>query len=429
MHQKSARVYTFGPFRLNPSEQQLLRDGCVIPLTPKVLALLQVLVENAGHLVGRDELVRTVWPDTFVEEGNLSRCVSVLRKALADGTASDGCIETVPKAGYRFIAEVSASYVAEAQLTPGAPSRPSGEPIPPAGLRHRGGDLRGHARTALIVVVGIAGLGALAYTTWRLAVASPPQFGRSVVPNHRQVTFTGTDTSPAISTDGRFIAYVSDDPPNRHVTVRELDGGQPVIVATSTEAGMLRWSPDGTQVMFFLRGPDRNGMFVAPRTGGALQQIAPGLHRSCWSPDGRTIATVQPFVGRVKLLNVQTGATQLLTLQGKHDWFWDIDWSPAGDRLLTVSRHPEGRYQIVTFQADGGNQRTIVEDPAEIPSARWSPRGDAIYYSRRADQTASIFKIHVSGAADGFVASASPLVTGLKSNGFFEISADGQRLT
>jgi Tol biopolymer transport system component/DNA-binding winged helix-turn-helix (wHTH) protein len=429
MHQKSARVYTFGPFRLNPSEQQLLRDGCVIPLTPKVLALLQALVENAGHLVGRDELLRTLWPDTFVEEGNLSRCVSVLRKALADDTAPDGYIETVPKAGYRFIAEVSASYEAEAQVNPAPASRPSPASIPPDWLRHGGGDLRGYLRTALIALIGIAGLGALAYTMMRQTVATPPQIGRAVVPNHRQVTFTGTDRSPAISADGRFIAYVSDDSPNRHVTVRELDGGQPVIIATSAEAGMLRWSPDGAQLLFFLRGLDRTGMYVAPRTGGAMQQIAPAPYRSCWSPDGRTIATVQPFVGQVQLLNTETGAKELLRLEGRHDWFWDIDWSPAGDRLLTVSRHPEGRYQILTFQADGRNQRIIVEDRAEIPSARWSPRGDAIYYSRRADQTASIFKIQDPRAGDGRVSSASPLVTGLESNGFFEISADGQRLT
>src|SRR5262245_50599830 len=323
MHQKSARVYRFGPFRLNPSEQQLLRDGRVIPLTPKVLALLQALVENAGHLVGRDELLRTLWPDTFVEEGNLSRCVSVLRKALEDDTAPDGYIETVPKAGYRFIAEVFASYEAEAQLNPGLASRPAPESIPPDWLRHRGGDLRGYLRTALIALIGIAVLGALAYTMWRQAVATPPQFGRAVVPNHRQVTFTGTDGSPAISADGKFIAYVSDDSPNRHVTVRELDGGQPVIVATSAEAGMLRWSPDGMQLMFFLRGPDRTGMYVAARTGGALQQIAPAPYRSCWSPDGRTIATVQPFVGQVQLLNTETGAKELLRLEGRHDWFWD----------------------------------------------------------------------------------------------------------
>jgi Tol biopolymer transport system component/DNA-binding winged helix-turn-helix (wHTH) protein len=429
MHQKSARVYTFGPFRLDPTEQQLLRDGRLIPLTPKVLALLQVLVENAGHLVGRDELIRTVWPDTFVEEGNLSRCISVLRKALAGGAESDGYIETVPKSGYRFIADVTSSYVAEARLdlNRSVPASTAPASQPPTRDLLRG--LRGQVRTALIACIGIAALSALAYTTWLLAAARPAPLGQSVVPNHWQVTFTGTDASPAISPDGKFIAYVSDDPPRRHVTVREVGGGQPVIIATSTAAGMLRWSPDGSQVMFFLRGPDRNGVYVAPRAGGTLQQIAPGPYRSCWSPDGRTIATVQPFVGRVRLLNQQTGASQILSLQGQHQWFWDIDWSPDSNRLLTVSQNRQGAFQMVTIQVDGRNQRTVVEDSREIPSARWSPRGNAIYYSRRVDQTTSIFKIRLSSTGDALAASASALLTGLESDGFFEISADGQRLT
>jgi Tol biopolymer transport system component len=91
-----------------------------------------------------------------------------------------------------------------------------------------------------------------------------------------------------------------------------------------------------------------------------------------------------------------------------------------------VSQNPQGRFSVLTIQSDGSNQRTIVQDDAEIPSARWSPGGDAIYYSRRPDRTASIFKIRLPGA--GMVGSSSPLVTGLESNGFFEVSADGDRL-
>jgi Tol biopolymer transport system component/DNA-binding winged helix-turn-helix (wHTH) protein len=417
MHQKSSRVYTFGPYRLIPSEQQLQRDGRVIPLTPKVFAILQILVENAGHLVGRDELIRSVWPDTFVEEGNLSRGISVLRKVLDDGGGDSRYIETVPKTGYRFVADVSACFVPEARPEPtwSAPETPS---------RHRAGY---HLRAVAVVAIVLAGLGGFAYATWRLTMAAPPAPRGVAAPSHRQLTYTGTDASPAISADGQFIAYVSDAPPSRQVMVREVAGGQPITVATSTEAGMLRWAPDGSRLLFFLRGPDHNGIYVAPRSGGPLQKIAPGPHRSCWSPDGRTIATVQPFVGKVRLVDQQTGTDRVLTLEGRHGWFWDIDWSPDGSRLLLVSQNPQGHFAILTIQTDGRNQRTILEDTQEIPAARWSPRGDAIYHSRRPDHTASIFKIRLSG--DGAAGPASPLVTGLESNGFFELSADGNRLT
>jgi len=95
-------AYEFGPFRLVPSEHALLRDGQPVPLRPKVFDLLLYLIERHGHLVGKDELMAAVWPEQFVEEGNLNKNVSMARQALGEGT----WIETVPKRGYRFVAEV-----------------------------------------------------------------------------------------------------------------------------------------------------------------------------------------------------------------------------------------------------------------------------------------------------------------------------------
>lgn len=103
----SGRVYEFGPFRLEPAERRLLREGAPIVLTPKVLDLLIALVERSGHLVSKDELLRKVWPDSFVEEANLSVNIAVLRRAIGDGPQSSRkYIETIPRVGYRFIAPV-----------------------------------------------------------------------------------------------------------------------------------------------------------------------------------------------------------------------------------------------------------------------------------------------------------------------------------
>jgi DNA-binding winged helix-turn-helix (wHTH) protein/TolB-like protein len=98
------RVYAFGAFSVDPSERLLLRHGQSIPLTPKAFDTLLVLVRNSGHLVTREELMRAVWPDTFVEEAGLTRNISVLRKAL--GGSDEEYIETLAKRGYRFVAEV-----------------------------------------------------------------------------------------------------------------------------------------------------------------------------------------------------------------------------------------------------------------------------------------------------------------------------------
>jgi DNA-binding winged helix-turn-helix (wHTH) protein/TolB-like protein len=99
-------AYVFGVFRLEPAEQRLLRDGSPVPLTPKVLKTLVVLVENAGRLVPKETLMERIWPDTFVAEVTLAHNVSVLRKTLGDASGGRPWIETVAKNGYRFLGEV-----------------------------------------------------------------------------------------------------------------------------------------------------------------------------------------------------------------------------------------------------------------------------------------------------------------------------------
>ena len=99
-------TYRFGPFRLEIRERRLSRGDEVIPLRGKVFDTLSVLVENAGRLVTKQELLDAVWPETTVEENNLNHNVSVLRKALGERATGQHYIETVPKVGYRFAAQV-----------------------------------------------------------------------------------------------------------------------------------------------------------------------------------------------------------------------------------------------------------------------------------------------------------------------------------
>ena len=99
-------LFEFGPFQLDPANHLLLRQGQPISLPPKAFDTLLLLVQRRGALLEREELLKTVWPDTFVEENNLTHYISMLRKALGEGEAGDSFIETVPKLGYRFVAEV-----------------------------------------------------------------------------------------------------------------------------------------------------------------------------------------------------------------------------------------------------------------------------------------------------------------------------------
>ena len=104
---KNRRYFEFGEFLLHESERTLFRNGTAVQLTPKAFDTLLKLVENAGSLVEKDEIMRAVWPDSFVEETGLARNISVLRKVLGKDEGSEKFIETVPKRGYRFVAEVS----------------------------------------------------------------------------------------------------------------------------------------------------------------------------------------------------------------------------------------------------------------------------------------------------------------------------------
>src|SRR3954454_21884585 len=106
MSNHSKRLLAFAGFELDPGEGLLYKDGALVPLPPKALQTLLVLVDSGGRLVTKDELMKAVWPDTFVEEHNLTLNVHTLRKALNVKGAAERFIETIPRRGYRFIATV-----------------------------------------------------------------------------------------------------------------------------------------------------------------------------------------------------------------------------------------------------------------------------------------------------------------------------------
>ena len=122
-------VYEFGSFRFEPGESRLLRDGRQVPLAPQALETLLALVERNGSLVTKQELMERVWPDRFVEENSLAKCVSELRKALGDRRTGPCYIETVPRRGYRFVAPLSETGGAPPPPPPRFGGAPAGDPI------------------------------------------------------------------------------------------------------------------------------------------------------------------------------------------------------------------------------------------------------------------------------------------------------------
>ena len=107
MTRQSQNIYEFGPYRFDAAKRLLLRGGEVVPLTPKCFEILLVFVENSGEVIEKEDLMNRVWPDSYVEEGNLTYNISVLRKALGERTNEHLYIVTVPGRGYQFVAPVS----------------------------------------------------------------------------------------------------------------------------------------------------------------------------------------------------------------------------------------------------------------------------------------------------------------------------------
>ena len=131
MSAETRRFYEFGNFRLDPDAKTLFCESRPVSLTPKVFDTLQYFVEHAGRLLEKEELMQRLWQDRFVEESNLTFNIKMLRRALNDDAHQPRFIETIPRRGYRFIAEVT-----EHPAQPGFPAEPktvAAEATPPAG--------------------------------------------------------------------------------------------------------------------------------------------------------------------------------------------------------------------------------------------------------------------------------------------------------
>ena len=146
MSEQQARFMEFGPFRLDVVRRRLLNEGRAVPLTSKVFDTLLALVEGGGEVVEKEDLMKKVWPDSFVEEGNLTQNISVLRKTLGESPGAHRYIVTVPRVGYRFVAGVkrlspdtSPPTAAPTEVTASAPD-PSLAVLPFRLLAHAGGE-------------------------------------------------------------------------------------------------------------------------------------------------------------------------------------------------------------------------------------------------------------------------------------------------
>ena len=286
MSLKTNNFYDFGNFRLDLAEKVLLRDGEIVSLTPKVFETLRVLVENAGHLLEKDELMRKIWQDRFVEESNLTFNIKTLRKALGDDASRPRFIETVPRRGYRFIAAVRENVPANA----------------PADSRHdtpNFSNLRKlllSAAVLMIVTVFIAMWYArTASRASGLPILSAPFAAEKLTTN-------GKTMHAVISADGKNVVYTQGTGSDRQsVWLRQFETGNSVEIVPPTDDSYygLALSPDGN-FLYFVRAPKtvarQFDIYRVSIFGGIPAKISGDTDG--WisiSPDGKQISFVRCY--------------------------------------------------------------------------------------------------------------------------------------
>ena len=334
------RQFRFGEFLLDTKEKVLRYENTPVPLTPKALLLLETLVSNHGHIVEKDRLMKTVWPDSFVEEGNLSFTVNLLRKALADNKQEPRFIETVPKRGYRFIGKVNESVTNHR-------SRPA--------VSHR----KPYVLLSLLVIsiVGIFGIGFV----WFFDHGGSAQKHTKLT----RLTNTGKVTNVAITPDGMNIVYAREEDRGEALWLRQIDSGNETQILPAAEVQFV-------------------GLTVSPKNDYAYYSVF----------------TKNDAILTLSRVPIRGGQPESLSSVATDI---SVAFSPDGGRFaFTEGTSSLDETYLKTADADGTNQQVLITtkgDKRRFPIFRasplsWAPDGKAIACAIRVtDESGTFFKI------------------------------------
>jgi Tol biopolymer transport system component/DNA-binding winged helix-turn-helix (wHTH) protein len=407
MSQQTNGIYEFGSFRLDAQERLLQRNGVTISLTPKAFDLLLALVERHGRLVEKEELFQTVWPDTIVEESNLTYNISHIRKALGDGENGQKFIETVPKRGYRFAApvrEISRAVAGDLSEAASPASAVPAENVRPSERRRRW-PLMLMVAGALIVVASGA--------VWWIAFRHAP-----VLPAPKITPFTtlpGNESKPSFSPDGNQMAFVwgGEKGENFDIYVKQI-GNESLHRLTNDTAidAAPRWSPDGRYIAF----TRQNGLYLISPLGGAERKIATLSSPFSllfagdpdWSPDGEWLAVSswnppqEPETLSLFLVERETGEKKKLTSPQagtRGDRF--PAFSPDGKTLAFFRFISDAVGDLYLVSVAGGEPKRMTFDDAGAIYPTWTPDGrDILFLSTRdGASTAGLWRIPATGGA------------------------------
>jgi Tol biopolymer transport system component/DNA-binding winged helix-turn-helix (wHTH) protein len=459
-------IYTFGPYRLDPSERLLSRDGTTLALTPKAFDLLVYLVERHGRLVEKATLMSALWPDTIVEEANVAYNISALRKALGDDRGDAKFIETVPTRGYRFVAPVveapSASNfpdfrgrrlgfvvarlvatvvvgsAAAAWLLLRSPGRPDAPPMRLVPLTTLTG-LEGEPTFSPEGEQVAFSWNGAKQDNWDIYVT---MIGSSEV--RRLTSDPAVETQPAWSRDSRQIAYLRERRTGTTIQLVSVLGGIDRKVSDFPGADSIDWSRDGHWLVVgrpggeSLPGPSR-GIYLVPVDGGDPRPLIaspPGVadFQPAVSPDGRQLAYVScshaPAAGvsawtRCAIHLVDVDGARVISaprrLTSQLPFIASVSWARDGSDVIYAGEDESG-VQTLWRVGAGGTHRPERIELAGI--AAWSPATalsrDRLAFTRTSEDT-DIYRFEAGRPAQLLVGSTFEEIEP-------RLSQDGRRL-
>jgi eukaryotic-like serine/threonine-protein kinase len=372
--------WEFDKFRLLPDKRLLLSDGAPVPLMAKAFDTLVLLLEKRDRVVSKDELLHAIWPDVVVEEGNLTQQIFLLRKALGETAQHPRYILTVPGHGYRFTAPVT-------ELSPDVER--SGQVAPVEGTLVAGAR-SGQRRTVFVTILGglVVAAVVLAFVSRRTRLAEGKWLDPASVQMQR-ITETGKATYGAMSSDGKYVAYVENDGDEYSLHVQQVaTGGRTTVIPRQSQMlTYLRFSPDG-EFLYFARGTLHVGGFVlsrVPAIGGSETPVVDDVDTPIsFSPDGRRFVFTRGAISdtHIVMADVDGGPPRTLATRKAPLAFSLVApaWSPDG-RWVAASVADEskgGRWSIVLIPTDGGSSRELYVTDDRIGALRWLPDGSGL---------------------------------------------------
>jgi Tol biopolymer transport system component/DNA-binding winged helix-turn-helix (wHTH) protein len=410
-----ASVLRFGVFELDCRAGELRKSGVLVHLPPQPFNVLALLASHSGQIVTRESIRRQIWGDeTYVDfERGLNQCVSQIRTALGDDAEAPRYVETLARRGYRFLGPVE-------RIDP-ASSAAGGEEFAGGGTR----PASSRRRVMVAVPWALAGLlaGALisGLAVWRFVAPAPESSMRfSAVTN-----FAGVQADPALSPDGRSVAFVSNRDGPYDIYVGLVSGGN-LVKLTDDPNYKARpcWSPDGTQIAYArLNQSGIWDIWEVPALGGTPRRLILNAIDPAWSPDGQTPAYENSVTGTLWVSDLSSQNSRVVaTSEDPSHRYAQPRFSPDGRKLAFVDRAYGAYGDLEVADLASGKLRQLTPDDALLLSPAWSPDGRSIYFTSGRGGTMNVWKIAAAGGKQ------QQITIGQGDDAELDVSPDGKRI-